>query len=403
MEKEEKSKETKPQNGSPHFQEFLKVFEETKGIEEKVMHGLEFMKKALSFTGGMTFKDFWDAKKLCGPLFKEKMNPIKRNVLWSEYAELGDEARRIKEVKDEQAAFSIEQIEIAIAALEGEIAQHDHLVSQAPKIKFPKGIEKLGIDHKHYRSVQEQLQLLKTLISRLDGLRKEILAIDMRISHKSKLLRRLSKLGDEVFPKRKELIKSVSETFVKDVEFFAKRRFPEGDEKLPAPYYVIRDEIKCFQGLAKVVTLNTQAFNQSRKILSNYWDKIQVKAEEKRSEMEERIEKQNENYAALQPKIEAFETFCQQNENHTKGKILEASDALYQEMKEVDLGRDHVRELKDKIQAAQEGALQHVDAAHQKKKAAAHQKIDDVMQRLIALIEGEKKASLEELQSGEKA
>ncbi|QVL58258.1 MAG: hypothetical protein KFB93_04035 [Simkaniaceae bacterium] len=402
MESEKKEQtEKKPKFESEAFKAFKESFEKEKEVEEKITKALEFMKSVLSEVEKGSLKDFWDAKKLVGPLFKEKMNPIKRNHLWSQYAELGDEARRLKEIKDEQAAFSVEQVELAIEALEADIGHYDRLVDQIPQLEVPKGLKSLSLNEGEYSVVQRELQLLKTLISRLDGLRKEILSTDMRISHKNKILKRLSKLGDDVFPKRKELIKKVSESFIKDVEAFVESRFPQGDEKFGAPYYVIRDEIKSFQGLAKLLTLNTQSFTKTRKALSECWDKIKEKEKDRRTEMGERSEEQKKNFDVLVPKVEAFEALCSQEENQERSRVLEQSNALQDEMKEVALSRDHVKILKDRIQKARSNALDKVKAKAEEKKHAAKKEINDLKEKLADLIKNESTTSLVDLEKGE--
>lgn len=404
MESEKKEHtEKKPTFESEAFKVFRESFEKEHDVEEKISKALEFMKSVLSEVESGSLKDFWDAKKLVGPLFKEKMNPIKRNHLWSQYAELGDEARRLKEIKDEQAAFSVEQVEIAIEALEADIGNYDRLIEQIPQMNFPIGLKSLSLNEGEYDGIQKELQLLKTLISRLDGLRKEILSIDMRISHKNKILKRLSKLGDEVFPKRKELIKKVSESFISDVEAFVKSRFPEGDEKFGAPYYQIREEIKSFQGLAKLLTLNTQSFTKTRKALSECWDKIKEKEKERRAEMGERSEEQKKNFDTLIPKVEAFEAFCSKEENQERSKVLHQSNILQDEMKELTLSRDQVKILKDRIQKARSAVLDKVKAVVEEKKNAARKEIDDLKEKLDQLIKNESSTALEDLEKGEEA
>jgi len=398
---ETQKKEPKTSVESKDYKEFLQSFEGKTEVEKKLRVALDFMKAVLSRPGGVALKDFWDAKRLCGPLFKEQMNPIKRNHLWSEYAELGDEAKRLKEIKDEQAAFSIEQLEIAITALEADLDRYDSLINEGAPIHFSKEIESLEVKKDGYHKAQKELTLLKTLISRLDSLRKEVLSIDMRISHKNKILKRLSKLGDKVFPRRKEIIKEISDGFVLDVEAFVKRRFKAEGEKYDVPYYVIRNEIKAFQSFAKILTLNTQAFTKSRKLLSEGWDKIKVKEAERRSEMDERFGEQKKNFDEILPKLEAFEAFCKQEENQDKSKVLGEANALFEAMKGVTLSRDHVKELKDRIQKAKGAVLDKVQAQVEQKQAEAKKVILDVKERLSTLISNEKDTSLEDLQKGE--
>ncbi|MDJ0651901.1 MAG: hypothetical protein QNJ27_02700 [Simkaniaceae bacterium] len=393
----------KPKFESEALKSFKESFDREKNIEEKIAKGLEFMKTLLADIEKGSFKNFWDVKKLIGPLFKEKMHPIKRNHLWNQHAELRDEAHRLKEIKDEQAAFSIEQVELAIEAVESDINHYDRLVKQISPLDFPERLKKLSSHQEKYHTMQRELQLLKTLIFRLDALRKETLSIDMRISHKNKILKRLSKLGDEVFPKRKDFIKKVSESFSADVEAFVKNRFPEGNDTFDAPYYVIRDEIKSFQRLAKLLTLNTQSFTKTRKVLNECWDKIKEKEKEKRAEMGDRLEEHKKNFEALLPKIEVFEAFCSQEGNREKTKVLEQSNAMQEEIKKAALGRDHVKILKNRIQKARSEAVGKAQAKIEEKKHAAKKEMNDLKEKLQNLIKDENFTTLEDLEKGESA
>ena len=401
MESKEEKPKLKPE--SEAFKKFRESFEQAKEIEEKVSIAIEFMKVVLGQTDGVSLKDFWDAKKLCGPLFKEKMNPIKRNHLWNEYTHLGDEARRLKDIMDEQSAFSIEQIELAIEALEKEIKQYDTLLKQVPSLTFPNVSKSLQSKENEYREIQQELQLLKTLIARLDALRKEILGTDMRISHKNRILKRLSKLGDLVFPKRKELIKRVSDAFILDVEGFVKERFPEGEERPTAPYYALRSEIKGFQALAKFLTLNTAAFTKTRKMLSECWDTVKEQEKEHKKEMGEKSEEQQQNYEDLLVKVNAFVEFCSKDENLDRGKILDQASSIQDEMKNMTLNRDHVIKLRSEIQKARTDALDKIKGAATKARDAKLKVMQDFKDGLLKAIEEEENLSHDELLQNETA
>lgn len=403
MESEEKKEleENKQKFESEIFKDFKEKFDQEKEIEAKLEKALEFMRGILSDLEKGNLRDFWDIKKLIGPLFKEKINPIKRNHLWSQYTELGDEAQRLKEINDEQAAFAVEQLEIAIGALEDDLTKYETLIQGIPHFNFPKGLKKLSLNEREYHKVQQELYLLKTLVSRLDALRREILAIDMRISHKNKILKRLSKLGDEIFPKRKELIKQISENFVKDVEAFAESRFSQGEGEYKAPYFAIRDEIKNLQSLAKHLTLNTQSFNKTRSILSACWEKIKEKEKEYRESMGERLEEEKKNYEEFLPKIEEFEKFCEREENRNRSKVLEVSGALQEEMRKAPLSRDHIKEFKERIQKARSSVLDQIEEKVKEKKQAALKEIEELKEKLENLIHKEKEASLDDLQKEE--
>ena len=393
--------EKKPKIESDLFKVFREAFEKEQEVEEKLGRVIAFMRELLSLPSSTMLKDFWDAKKLCGPLFKEQMNPIKRNHLWSEYTSLSDEARQCKEIMDEQAAFSIEQIELAIAALEGEMERYETLVEQMPPLKFPSNMKKLLKKADLYLAIQKELHLLKTFISRLDALRKEILGTDMRIGHKNRILKRLSKLGDRVFPKRKELIKTLSETLIQDVETFEKEHFSEEGVNSSVPYYEIREEIKGFQGLAKQLTLNTRSFTKTREILSKCWNQVREKEKERKKEVEELSEEHKKNFGPISEKVQNFVAFCAEKGNGERGEILKASSAIQEEMRSISLSREQVNQLRSQIQKARSEALDKIQEKVQQAIEADNKKIQDFKEAIAQVLSKEAKMSLEELQENQ--
>lgn len=402
-EKDKSSPQKTPEqkNVSELFSTFKKSFDETKEIEEKIAAAIVFMRAALSEQGGPRLKDFWDAKHLCAPLFKEQMNPIKRNHLWSEYAEINQEARRLKEIMDEQTAFSIEQIELAIEALEADFSRYDQLVEQVPHLDFPKNTHKLVKKQEVYQAVQRELHFLKTLVNRLDALRKEAIGTDMRISVKNKLLKRLSKLGDKVFPRRKELIKEVSDQFFQDVQAFVSDRFSQKDGDKPVPSYVLRDEIKGFQALAKLLTLNTQSFTKTRKMLSECWDQVKESEKERKKEFGEKLKEFKKNEEEFAPKIQEFETFCASEDNLVKEKILQEASNLQETMKALPLSREGVKEFRHQIQKIRKEALDKIQEKVDARAKKDREQIEVLKGKLTALVEKEEETPLNALEKSE--
>src|SRR5579864_6355183 len=76
---EERSKE------SPVFQEFSEKLFALPTPEEKVAHGLQFMRSSISQEGSPHFREFWEARRLVLPCFRENLNPAIRSKLWGEY------------------------------------------------------------------------------------------------------------------------------------------------------------------------------------------------------------------------------------------------------------------------------------------------------------------------------
>ena len=256
------------------FIKFKALVESLKEVEEKLSQTILFMKEALCEAHSPRFKDFWDAKRLCISLFKEQMNPIKRNHLWSEYTELNREAHKLKELFDEESAFSAKQIELAVESLEIDFASHDTWADQSGSFEIPKSIIKFALERKIYEKAQVKLDFLKRMINQLDALKRELIGTNMRIGLKNRLLKRVSKLGDQIFPLRKELIKKLSNGFTSDVETFIKRQSDHKKGGASIRSYLLKSEVKGFQALAKRLTLNTHSFTKIRKMLGDCWEKV---------------------------------------------------------------------------------------------------------------------------------
>jgi len=392
-EKKVSEKKSPAKSVSAAFKKFMESIEKCSNPEEKLTAAIEWMREALADPAGPRLKDFWDGKHLCTELFKESLAPPIRSRFWEEYTALNQEARRLKEIMDEQTAFSIEQIELAIKALEKDIGHYDELIRQIPQLEFPKNTHKLLKKEEVYKSHQRELHFLKTLVSRLDGLRKETIQTDMRISIKNKLLKRLAKLGDQVFPKRKELIKLISDQFIQDVEAFVSERFSNGENQKPVPPYVLRNEIKSFQALAKLLTLNTQAFTKTRNSLSQCWEKIKETESELKKDYESRAEEFKENKEKLLTTFKELETFVASTPN--KRQLLDKVGAFDEEMKALPLAREDVKELRQSVQKLKSEALENIEAKTMAAEKAGKAKIETLKKELETLVQTAKKKTLE--------
>lgn len=360
------SKNPKPsasEGDNSFFHQFEMAFSQHEGAEQKITCAIDFMKEALSRPGKKSLKYFWDAKKLCSPLFKEEMNPIKRNHLWSEYAAMTQEAIRLREFFNEQSSFAVEQIGLAIAALESEVAAFDLFAAKVDKGFFPKALEKSALDKKRYLQWQREFALLKGFVARLDGLRKEVLAQDIRAGQKNQFLKKLSLVGDAVFPRRKEAIKESSEQFVADVEAFAKTEFPEdlkaqgADGWKGKPYSLLRNMVKGLQSLAKTLQLTPAAFNQSRKKLSACWDWIKEKDDKKKEQLSQLSEEHRENFTLLKEEMRVFQEKCTGDKPLSKEIILSKGEMLAAKIKETELSRENKASLRRELDAVQSEAL----------------------------------------------
>src|SRR5262249_50061033 len=147
-----------------------------------------------------------------------------RSKLWDEYVDLTVEARKVKEILEEQSAFAMEQIELAIAGLEKGVQS----ISIPGESRVETASETIRANEAEYGPLQFELNALNPLAGQLNGLRKEVAQTEMRIRFRTKFFKRLSSLGDAIFPKRKTLMDQVSQSFERDVDGFIAKHF-QGD------------------------------------------------------------------------------------------------------------------------------------------------------------------------------
>lgn len=341
----DKKKESK-ETHTPQFEAFYKEFQEQPDYDLKLQMAVDFMESSLAQGGAPHFRSFWEARRLCLPLFKENISAALRGQLWNRYSDLSKEARRLKEILDEQSAFAVEQIEIAIQALETEISQYDEQVQKAvlpDDLPFPHALKNhLSL----YQSLQKQLNVLNVQASRINGLRKELLKTEMRVRQKNKFFQRLSSAGDSVFPKRKELIKEVSHLFGEDINQFIQAHFEESHSQ--DSLYILREEIKALQSLAKVLTLNTHSFTQTRARLSECWDKIKVEEKERKKERAQKKVVYKENAGHILHHVEELKKFIL-GESYSIDEGQKKLNEISSLMRETEMGRDELKFLRDEV------------------------------------------------------
>lgn len=375
---------------STAFLEFSQKLKDLPTPEEKIAFGLVFMREAISQEGSPRFREFWESRRLVLPLFKENVNSAIRPKLWGEYVELTVEARRLKEILEEQSAFAIEQIDLAIQAIERDLANYGEILAQSAEMEFGNVPQIVRPKLETYHQVQRELNLLNTFASRLNGLRKEIIKTDMRIRFKTKFFKRLSELGDQIFPKRKTFIEQVSSEFEKDADLFASKHF-QGEEAVGAPYYALREEIKLFQGMAKMLTLNSAVFSRTRLLMSKCWDVVKVLEREHKKVL---LEKKQASSGVAQSFVAKIEELQKRSSEISLVELDREIDAISSEMRAVYLDRDDVRVLRDSLSKlrvphleAQEKKAQELEAIEKEKLRLKREKIGQVKELLADLIQ----------------
>lgn len=343
-EKTKKSQPSKP--FSKEVEAFQLELDKEADVDNKLKMAIDKMESFLSMGGSPQFKNFWEVRKICLELFKLNISQNVRSTLWPKYSELSKEARRLKEILDEQSAFAVEQIDIAITAIEAEIEQLAQSTDKSGQPLSEFHCKSLEAALPEYWDIQNKLNVLNAHATRVNNLRKELIKIDMRIKFKNKFFQRLSAIGDKVFPQRKELIKDISERFMKDVDAFIQAHFENA--QMNENVFFLREEIKALQGIAKTLTLNTQSFTQTRKRLSECWDKLKVVDKERKKERAEKREIFVQNKTEVEEKIKAVKEDLDKGtiQFSKAGKLLDEIQTL---MRQKELGRDEVKALRDQI------------------------------------------------------
>lgn len=344
------------------------------------------MRDALAQSGSLRFRDFWEIKSLCLPLFKETLPPQSRAELWSLYTELSQEARQLKETLREEANFAGEQIELAVQALEKDLAQYDLLVSQMPTLELPEMCASLADNRVTYQTLQRELDLLNVCASRSSSLRRELLKTEMRVKTKNQLLDRLSACADRIFPRRNELIQNLSAVFSSDVQRFADQ-YISGQLSRGPSLYALREEIKELQQVAKALTLSTPCFTETRIKLSECWDAVKDQERERKKEFAQYREGAKEHIELVRSKIQGFAEAVQQG--MSEEELEQRSHEVMESMQPLPLSHMDVRMLReelalarkpldDQYRAQQEERIERQQEKERMKRAVLHKVQDEL-------------------------
>lgn len=386
---------------SAGLKDLLSQMEKLSSGEDKIRQCLTFMRSALS-DKVPRFKDYWEAKRICLPLFKEALPPHARTALWGEYIEVSTEARHLKDILDEQSSFASEQINLAIEGVEADLEKYDELLSLTPRLHVPESTQAIEGNREKYLMLQQELNLLNNLAARVNSLRKEVIKTEMRIRFKNKFFDRLSKIGDRIFPRRKELIKEISALFLADVKRFTEHQFTPVILKA-APILTLREEIKDLQIWAKELTLDTQTFTETRSALSKAWDILREYGKELKKESLEKDELYKKNVDLVMDKIKLLEGRCQA-ETFTIEEAMKQSQDILSFMKGIELGPSEVRSLKEAVIKARAPVEERLKTAHQAREKEIQEaqkqrqdKIDEFKKRVQVTADSVAEKSSEEL------
>ncbi|MCB1117884.1 MAG: hypothetical protein KDK50_04805 [Chlamydiia bacterium] len=325
------------------------ILADAKEPEDKIKVSLDFMRCALSQEGSPRLRDFWEAKAACLPLFKQRLSPAARSYFWEEFVSLSDEARRLKDVLDEQSAFAADAIDKAIDAIEKDFQQLETFVLAYKPCTFPKGVESLLTNSRFYHESYAKIGVLTSFSTRINGLKQEVSKTSMRVRQKGRIFQKLQELRTQILPLRNDLVAEVSKVFLNDVSTFVSLH-----ENTPSkPFYVLRDDIKGLQELSKILSISTEAFGKVRELLSGLWDQIRMLDKERKKAQGDKREAQQKNHDEALLKIESLEKRIEEeklNSNQARSLFNE----MHSYLRGLDLNRDHIKPLKVKLSELQD-------------------------------------------------
>ena len=382
---------------------FEQMVAERGSVEEKIVFALEQMESLLKNADQSSdLKLFWSVRKFCLPLFQQMGDPVQRASLWGRYTELTREGRHLKILQDEEGAFLVGQIELAISCLESDV--NDFFV-KTEKEEISKEdraaleIQSLAANKDFYLSTHADLRWLSSFSSKIINLRKELMNMSMRMRLKSQFFQKLSVLGNKVFPRRKELTEQVSELFAQDVDAFVEKYFAKASrESLKKTVFFLRKEIKRLQQAAKYLAISSSVFSSTRLRLSQCWDQLKGLEKEIRQEQSRLAAASAENVKKVQERLDQVEALLQ--ENAEIQKIRKEIEEISKQIRGLSLVHDDVVLVKGRIQTLL-GQIREREAVAEKEKKEQQAKAEQARAEAIQALEDEVQRFCESCKEGE--
>lgn len=363
------------------FEEFLKTFSEIDKTENRIRFCLDFMHLCLQKDEIPSFRYFWETKQLCLELFKENISAHNRSIFWQEYLDLVKQARTLKQILDEKSSFSEEQIRLAILALEKDFNTFKEQINNAERKFFPENSLALKAHREIYITLQQEIDLLNIISKRIKSLRDDLIEIKMRVRVKNQFFADLAEFGDRIFPRRKELIETISKCFQEDVENFTSKCDLE-----ESSCFSIKEEIKILQNIAKEISINSYIFSLTREMLSNLWNQIQHKQQEHKLQSAEKREISRKN---MQEILLEMQDFMKTAENKTISvqEIEDRVEVFFEKMDSLELEKEESKFLKNRLFEYKKSLLLQIRQKKEKKQEEEKKENQIRKQHLVVLQE----------------
>lgn len=395
-------KEDKPSvSAAPPPHSLQETLVTIKDPTKRVRFCIDVMRESLSKPNYPDFVPFWEAKKFALEAFKDISTSTVRCALWEEYIQLTKEARNLNDLLQEQNAFSMEQITLAVQALEKDIEEEKDKIASMARINIPKEANTLREREKIYNDKQLQSHFVHAMASRIQTIRRELIAIPISIKYKITLLEKLSELGNRIFPRKKELIQEISVLFSEDVQRFKEKYFETTSgqkEKLP-PLYVLKEEIKAFQKMAKVFSISSECFFSTRKLLSTCFEIIKQKEKQRRIDYQEKKQKNQLEFESIYQEIQNLGKWIN-SESFCKKTYSEKFHEIYQNIEKIPFVHEQVKILRSELEKQKQLVEEkhfHNDSSSPSRYASRQEQAINFLRRYKTVLGNERDTSVEEL------
>lgn len=349
----------------------------------------DFMRECLSEGFAARRAEFWQAKQISLVLFKEPIEAAFRYPLWQQFIEVLDSAELAREVIAENSSFYFEQFALALKDLEIQVTKADEALACRLSL-----LDKLGFDGTSHAmeefvqgldeelvSLQGRLERFHQFASRYRSLREEIIDCVLNPSDKRELLSHLKQIKEKIFPPRADLVAQVDTLYDNEVSHFVTHALLAGEPV--KPIYVLKQQLKALQRLAKTLSLSSKAFKNTRLKLSELWDLLSELEDAQREKMREQRAQCQLNAAHVQEKIEHLK-----NEIHQLNyeQMLSRTKQIIRFMHGMHLMREDKKHLRESLEQLKEPFLQQINEGLAKQNTAHEEQANASLRAFQGLI-----------------
>lgn len=281
---------------------FIQTLDALDTPEKKLQSMLSYMQKELAHGKLQPISRFWVMREFCLQQFKQDLFLSARMQLWEKYRQIVQELSKMKQLIKEKVASDQAEIIQALETLHDEIHKLSAQVKKAPSIDVPQDIPCIKKNATFYQSHQKELNVVSAYAKQLNGLKNELVTLDIHYRDKHALLEKLHELSDLVFPRKRELLGIISKQYTEDVQAFIHANFEKKELKFPV--YELKEQIKSLQAFAKILSLNISSFSSTREKLSQSWDHIRAFEKQQKKLKEQQKAACSENETRLKERIQ---------------------------------------------------------------------------------------------------